>query len=174
MTEPLEEVTATFRVNGTEVTVDVEARHTLADVLRDRLRLTGTHLGCEHGVCGSCTVLLDGEPVRSCLTFAVQADERDVTTVEADDDRFVRRARDAVVAERALQCGFCSPGFVMLLAGLQRMGWRGNDDELATVLASNLCRCTGYQGLMRAARSLLLERSAAESCQAGLEHSRES
>jgi carbon-monoxide dehydrogenase small subunit len=167
MTQPPGKVAATFRVNGVEVTVDVEPRRTLADVLRDRLRLTGTHLGCEHGVCGSCTVLLDGAPVRSCLTFAVQADEQDVTTVEAEDDVFVRRARDAVVAERAIQCGFCTPGFVMLLAGLQRMGWEGNDDELATVLASNLCRCTGYQGLMRAARSLLRVAPARESCQSG-------
>ncbi len=160
MTQPPGRVAATFRVNGVEVTVDVEPRRTLADVLRDRLRLTGTHLGCEHGVCGSCTVLLDGAPVRSCLTFAVQADEQDVTTVEAEDDVFVRRAQEAVVAERAIQCGFCTPGFVMLLAGLQRMGWQGNDDELATVLASNLCRCTGYQGLMRAARGRLLPESA--------------
>jgi aerobic carbon-monoxide dehydrogenase small subunit len=167
MTQPPGRVAATFRVNGVEVTVDVEPRRTLADVLRDRLRLTGTHLGCEHGVCGSCTVLLDGAPVRSCLTFAVQADEQDVTTVEAEDDVFVRRAQDAVVAERAIQCGFCTPGFVMLLAGLQRMGWQGNDDELATVLASNLCRCTGYQGLMRAARRLLRVAPARESCQRG-------
>jgi carbon-monoxide dehydrogenase small subunit len=170
MTEPLERVTAKFRVNGARVTVDVEARHTLADVLRDRLRLTGTHLGCEHGVCGSCTVLIDGEPVRSCLTFAVQADERDVTTVEAEDDLFVRRARDAVVAERALQCGFCTPGFVMLLAGLVRLGWQGNEDELVTALASNLCRCTGYQGLMRAARRLLLAVPPEESRGTGMEH----
>jgi carbon-monoxide dehydrogenase small subunit len=169
MTEPLEEVRATFRVNGLGVRVDVEARHTLADVLRDQLRLTGTHLGCEHGVCGSCTVLLDGEPVRSCLTFAVQADEREVTTVEADDDVFVRRARDVIVAERALQCGFCTPGFVILLAGLQRMGWQGDDDELSTVLASNLCRCTGYQGLMRAARSLLPAGSTREPRETGAE-----
>jgi len=163
MTDPLERVTATFRVNGVKVTVDAEARRTLADLLRDRLRLTGTHLGCEHGICGSCTVLLDGQPVRSCLTFAVQADEREVTTVEADDDLLVRQAQDAIVAERALQCGFCTPGFVMLLAGLQRMGWQGSEEELATVLASNLCRCTGYQGLMRAARSLLLAGSGQES-----------
>jgi carbon-monoxide dehydrogenase small subunit len=137
------------------VTAELEARRTLADVLRDQLRLTGTHLGCEHGVCGACTVLVDGMPVRSCLTFAVQADGRDVVTVEADDDPFVCRARQAVVDEHGLQCGFCTPGFVMLLAGLQRMEWQGDEGELATALASNLCRCTGYQGLMRAARSLL-------------------
>lgn len=155
MTKALERVMVTFRVNGTELTVELEARYTLADVLRDKLRLTGTHLGCEHGVCGACTVLVDGVPVRSCLTFAVQADGRDVVTVEAGDNPFVRRARQAIVAERGLQCGFCTPGFVMLLAGLQRMGFQGDEDELATALASNLCRCTGYQGLMRAARRLL-------------------
>jgi carbon-monoxide dehydrogenase small subunit len=155
MTTALERVTVKVRVNGTDRTVEVEARHTLADVLRDRLRLTGTHLGCEQGVCGACTVLVDGVPVRSCLTFAVQADGQDVVTVEADDNAFVRLARDAIVAERGLQCGFCTPGFVMLLAGLQQMGWQGDGGDLATVLASNLCRCTGYQGLMRAARRLL-------------------
>jgi carbon-monoxide dehydrogenase small subunit len=154
MTKALGRLKVTFRVNGAEVTVEVGARHLLADVLRDQLRLTGTHLGCEHGVCGACTVLLDGVPVRSCLSFAAQADGRDVVTIEADDV-FVRRAQAAVVAERGLQCGFCTPGFVMLLAGLQQMGWRGDDDELATALASNICRCTGYQGLLRAARALL-------------------
>jgi aerobic carbon-monoxide dehydrogenase small subunit len=155
MTRALERLTVKFRVNGTERTVEVEARHTLADVLRDRLRLTGTHLGCEHGVCGACTVLVDGVPVRSCISFAAQADGRDVVTVEADDNAFVRLAQDAVVAERALQCGFCTPGFVMLLAGLQQMGWQGDESEIAAALAANLCRCTGYRGLMRAARKLL-------------------
>lgn len=155
MTMALDRLQVTFRVNGAEVTVEVGARHLLADVLRDQLRLTGTHLGCEHGVCGACTVLVDGVPVRSCLSFAAQADGRDVVTVEADDNVFVRRAQAAVVAERGLQCGFCTPGFVMLLAGLQQMGWHGDDTELATALASNLCRCTGYQGLLRAARGLL-------------------
>jgi aerobic carbon-monoxide dehydrogenase small subunit len=155
MTKPLDRLKVTFRVNGAEVTAEVEARHLLADVLRDQLRLTGTHLGCEHGVCGACTVLVDRVPVRSCLSFAAQADGRDVVTVEADDNVFVRRAQAAIVAERGLQCGFCTPGFVMLLAGLQQMGWQGDDNELATALASNLCRCTGYQGLLRAARRLL-------------------
>jgi carbon-monoxide dehydrogenase small subunit len=155
MTNTLDRLQVTFRVNGAEVTVEVGARHLLADVLRDQLRLTGTHLGCEQGVCGACTVLVDGVPVRSCLSFAAQADGRDVVTVEADDNVFVRRAQAAVVAEHGLQCGFCTPGFVMLLAGLQQMGWQGDDDQLATALASNLCRCTGYQGLLRAARGLL-------------------
>jgi len=169
VTKALERVTVTFRVNGTQQTIELEARRTLADVLRDQLRLTGTHLGCEHGVCGACTVLVDGVPVRSCLTFAVQAAGHDVVTVEADDDPSVRRARDAVVAERGLQCGFCTPGFVMLLAGLQRMGFEGDEGDLATALASNLCRCTGYQGLMRAARRLLAPGAAGVADPAGQE-----
>jgi aerobic carbon-monoxide dehydrogenase small subunit len=144
----------TFTVNGQPREADVEPRDSLADALRDRLRLTGTRLGCEHGVCGSCTVLLDGQPVRSCLLLAVQCGGAAITTVEglASGGR-LHPVQQAFHEEHALQCGFCTPGYLMLLAGelaadpdLDR-----DPERLAEVLASNLCRCTGYEGIRRAA-----------------------
>ena len=143
-----------FTVNGAPVALDVEPRRILADVLRSDLGLTGTHLGCEHGVCGTCTVLVDGEPVRSCLQLAAQADGTAVRTVEglADGDR-LDPLQEAFSAERALQCGFCTPGFLMLLRGALDDDPTVVDDpeRLDALLASNLCRCTGYEGIRRAA-----------------------
>jgi aerobic carbon-monoxide dehydrogenase small subunit len=139
-------------VNGEQRRLDIEARKTLADVLREDCVLTGTHLGCEHGVCGACTVLLDGDAVRSCLLFAVQADGSDVVTVEGlgGPDGELSRVQDAFRAEHGLQCGFCTPGFVVSVTALLRDNARPTEDEIRDALAGNLCRCTGYQGIVRA------------------------
>jgi carbon-monoxide dehydrogenase small subunit len=140
-----------LRVNGREKRVAVEARTTLADVLRDRLGLTGTHLGCEHGVCGACTVLLNGRPVRACLLFAIQCEHAEITTIEglarAGELHPVQRA---FVENFSLQCGFCTPGFVMLAAGALAEDPDMDEEELREVLSSNLCRCTGYTSILAA------------------------
>lgn len=143
-----------LHLNGAPVTIEVEPRRSLADVLRDELGLTGTHLGCEQGVCGSCTVLLDAEPVRACLMLAVQADGRSVRTVEAltGDGGALHPLQEAFRECHALQCGFCTPGFLMLLAGTLEADPRASDDKLAAVVSSNLCRCTGYTPILEAAR----------------------
>ena len=144
-------------VNGARHEVHVEARRSLADVLRDELGMTGTHHGCEHGVCGACTVLVDGEPIRSCLMLAGTADGAQVTTVEGGaDDPEVAKVQQALLDEDALQCGFCTPGFVMLLAALVHADVEADREAIAEMLSSNICRCTGYQGLIRAAETLLL------------------
>jgi carbon-monoxide dehydrogenase small subunit len=151
MTPPIE---VELTVNGTAQRLVIEPRRVLADVLREDLGLTGTNLGCEHGVCGSCTVLLDGEPVRSCLVLAVQVRGRDVRTVEglAGADGALDPLQAAFSAEHALQCGFCTPGFLMLLRGALDDDPTVVDDRerLDALLASNLCRCTGYEGIRRA------------------------
>jgi carbon-monoxide dehydrogenase small subunit len=141
-----------FTVNGERRNLDVEARKTLADALREDCALTGTHLGCEHGVCGACTVLLDGDAVRSCLLFAVQANGADVVTVEGlgGADGALSAVQDAFRAEHGLQCGFCTPGFVVSVTALLRDNPRPSEDEIRDALAGNLCRCTGYQGIVRA------------------------
>jgi carbon-monoxide dehydrogenase small subunit len=141
-----------FSVNGEARQVDVEPRKTLADVLREDCALTGTHLGCEHGVCGACTVLLDGDAVRSCLLFAVQAAGSEVVTVEGlgGSDGALSPVQDAFRAEHGLQCGFCTPGFVVTVIALLRDNARPSEDEIHDALAGNLCRCTGYQGIVRA------------------------
>src|SRR5919106_2670511 len=140
-------------VNGTQHTVDVEPRRILADVLRDDLRLTATHLGCEQGVCGACTVLVNGEAVRSCLMFAVQCDGASVRTVEGLSQPGEPGAlQQAFSEEHALQCGFCTPGFLMVAAGaLASHPALGDDPEqVAGLVGSNLCRCTGYEPIRRA------------------------
>jgi aerobic carbon-monoxide dehydrogenase small subunit len=143
----------TLRVNGREHQLTVEDRRTLADMLRHELGYTGTHLGCEHGICGACTVLLDGQPVRACLVFGVQADGSEVRTVEglADGER-LSDLQQAFSDHHALQCGFCTPGFLMLAeAYLAESGADALTEEQARELvASNLCRCTGYQGIIEA------------------------
>jgi len=142
-------------VNGAPHRASVEARKTLADFLRDDCSLTGTHLGCEHGVCGACTVLLDGRAVRSCLVFAVQARGREVTTVEglAGPGQELNPVQAAFQNEHGLQCGFCTPGFVVTATALLRDNPDPTDEELREGLSGNLCRCTGYQGILRAVRS---------------------
>jgi carbon-monoxide dehydrogenase small subunit len=143
------------RVNGTARRAGVEPRLTLADFLRERCQLTGTHLGCEHGVCGACTVLLDGEAVRSCLVFAVQADGAEVTTIEgiAGPDGELSPVQAAFREHHGLQCGFCTPGFVLSATAFLRDNPRPTDDEIRDGLSGNLCRCTGYQGILNAIRA---------------------
>ena len=140
-------------VNGRRHELAVEARRTLADVLRHDLGYTGTHVGCEHGICGACTVLLDGAPVRACLVFGVQADDCEVETVEglAEDGR-LNPLQEAFSEQHALQCGFCTPGFLMLATALLRERPNPSDQEIREAMASNLCRCTGYQGILAAVR----------------------
>ena len=138
----------------------VEARRTLADFLRDDLALTGTHLGCEHGVCGACTVLVDGEAVRSCLMLAVQANGAEVTTVEGigKDDGSLHPVQEAFWESHSFQCGFCTPGFVTTTVALLRENGDPSEAEIREALSGNLCRCTGYEsivaGVRRAAQKL--------------------
>lgn len=144
----------TLAVNGKDYAVRVEPRRTLADTLRDECGLTGTNSGCEHGVCGSCTVLVDGEPVRSCLMFAIQAQGKKIRTVEglADGDKLHPLQR-AFIEHHGLQCGFCTPGFLMLAVGTLEREPDISDEALLDVLSSNLCRCTGYQNILKAVRA---------------------
>jgi carbon-monoxide dehydrogenase small subunit len=146
-------VELTLRVNGSDHRVDVEPRRTLADALREDCGLTGTHLGCEQGACGSCTVLLDGEPVRACLLFAVQAVGHQVRTVEGlEGPDGLHPVQQAFVDRHGLQCGFCTPGFLTLLVGELERDPGLDDDALRELVSSNLCRCTGYRGILEAAR----------------------
>ncbi len=146
----------TLTVNGVQHHIQVEPRRTLADTLRDDCGLTGTHLGCEHGVCGACTVLVDGDPVRACLMFAVQAADSEITTIEglADSPSELHPLQEAFSVHHALQCGFCTPGFLMLAVGILDREPDIDDDELREALSSNLCRCTGYQTIVEAVRSV--------------------
>jgi len=141
----------TLDVNGRTYDVRVEPRKTLADTIREDCGLTGTHLGCEHGVCGACTVLADGQPVRSCLMFAVQSEGLALRTVEglADGDT-LHPIQQAFWENHGLQCGFCTPGFLMLAVGYLEQNPNPTEEDLREVLASNLCRCTGYQNIMKA------------------------
>ncbi len=144
-----------LRINGTLHHVEVEHRKTLADTIREDCGLTGTHVGCEHGVCGACTVLVGGEPVRSCLMFAHQAANIEIRTVEdlAHGDA-LHILQTAFIENHALQCGFCTPGFLMLVVGAFERDPDIAADELMDILASNLCRCTGYQNIVKAVRSV--------------------
>jgi carbon-monoxide dehydrogenase small subunit len=139
-----------FDVNGRSWEGDVEGRTTLADLLRDRLGLTGTHLGCEQGVCGACTVLLDGRAVRSCLLLAVQVDGSSLTTVEGLGQQGLTELQRQFVERGAFQCGFCTPGFLMAADELLRSGRRYAKDELRDLLSANICRCTGYAPIVDA------------------------
>lgn len=153
-----------LEVNGQHYEVTVEARRTLADVLRSDLGLTGTHLGCEHGICGACTVLLDGRPVRSCLVFGVQADGHSVTTVEslANGDE-LSDLQQAFSRNHALQCGFCTPGFLMLAEGYLADDPEPDRERAREVASSNLCRCTGYSGIVDAITEVAASRHEARS-----------
>jgi carbon-monoxide dehydrogenase small subunit len=144
----------TLQVNGRSYAIEVEPRRSLADALRENCGLTGTHLGCEHGVCGACTVLVDGQAVRACLMFAVQAQGKAVRTVEglANGDE-LHPLQQAFWENHGLQCGFCTPGFLMLAAGVLEAEPHISDEELLQVLSSNLCRCTGYQNIIKAVRA---------------------
>ncbi len=162
MTELIE---VTLTVNGAPRRAVVEARKTLADTLREDLGLTGTHLGCEHGVCGACTVLLDGEAVRSCLMFAVQADGADVVTVEgvAPAVGQLSDVQQAMHECHGLQCGFCTPGFVVSITALLERDPDPDDATIRDGLSGNLCRCTGYQGIVKAVRSVAAARQGVQS-----------
>ena len=151
-------------VNGVQRTGQVPARRSLADWLREDLHLTGTHLGCEHGICGACSVMLDGEPVRSCLMYAVQADGHRVTTVEglARPDGSMSVLQDSFCQAHALQCGYCTPGMLIAAQGLLDAHPRPTDREIREAIGGNLCRCTGYQQIVDAVR-LAAERMAEES-----------
>ena len=142
-------------VNGERHVIDVEPRHTLADALRERCGKTGTNLGCEHGVCGACTVLVEGEPARACLLFAVQLEGKSIRTVEglAQDGRLHELQR-AFMEHHALQCGYCTPGFLMLAAWFIERNPQADDEQIRELVASNLCRCTGYQNIVRAIRAV--------------------
>jgi aerobic carbon-monoxide dehydrogenase small subunit len=150
----MREIALTVTVNGERCSRTVEARRTLADFLRDDLCLTGTHLGCEHGVCGACTVLLDGDAVRSCLMFAVQADGAEVTTIEGLSARNgeLTPIQAAFQDEHGLQCGFCTPGFVVSAHAFLNEHPNPSDAEIREALSGNLCRCTGYQGIIAAVK----------------------
>jgi carbon-monoxide dehydrogenase small subunit len=141
-------------INGVNFRIQVEARRTLVDAIREDCGQTGTHIGCEHGVCGACTVTVDGEPVRSCLMFAVQAEGREIRTVEglADGDT-LHPLQQSFMDHHGLQCGFCTPGFLMLAVGILEREPSINDDDLMDALASNLCRCTGYQNIIKAVKA---------------------
>jgi carbon-monoxide dehydrogenase small subunit len=153
----VDEQTLRLTVNGEVRRVTVEPRVTLADALRDECGLTGTHLACEHGVCGACTVLLDGEAVRSCLVFAVQAEGAEITTIEglSPSDGSLSPVQQAFRDCHGLQCGFCTPGFVVSMTALLREQPNPSDEELRVGLSGNLCRCTGYQGILGAARQVI-------------------
>ena len=155
MSEP---IAVTLSVNGRDYPLRLEPRRTLLDAIREECGLTGTHMGCEHGVCGACTVLLDGQPIRACLMFAVQAEGAAIRTVEglATGDALDPVQR-AFIAHHAVQCGFCTPGFLMLATGVLAREPDISDDELREVLSSNLCRCTGYKNIVAAVRAALAE-----------------
>jgi carbon-monoxide dehydrogenase small subunit len=146
------ETDVTFSVNGERVRLAVEPRRTLADALREDCGLTGTHLGCEHGVCGACTVIVDGEPARACLMFAVQADGSSVTTVEGlqGTDGELHPLQEAFVAHHGLQCGFCTPGMLMSALHLLDTTPDADRETIREEMSGNICRCTGYQGIVDA------------------------
>lgn len=145
--------TITLRVNGSDYVREVEPRHLLSDVIRDDLGLTGTHTGCEHGVCGACTVLIDGRAVRSCIQFAVQADGSEIMTVEGlADGGKLDPLQEAFWEEHGLQCGFCTPGFLISAHEFLRRNPDPTEEEIREGLAGNICRCTGYMGIVAAVK----------------------
>ena len=146
-------------INGAPVTASVEPRTSLADFVRDGQRLTGTHLGCEHGVCGACTVEIDGEPMRSCITYAVSCDGAAVTTIEGfDDDAVMEDLRQAFTENHGLQCGYCTPGMLVTARDIVRRLPDADEKRVRLELSGNLCRCTGYVGIVRAILSVLEKR----------------
>jgi len=151
----VDELAIALTVNGERRRLLVEPRKTLADALREDCGLTGTHLGCEHGVCGACTVLLDGAAVRSCLMFAVQAEGAEVTTIEglSPTDGTLSPLQEAFRQCHGLQCGFCTPGFIVSATAFLRDNPHPTEEEMREGLSGNLCRCTGYQGILAAVRS---------------------
>jgi carbon-monoxide dehydrogenase small subunit len=162
------EIPVSVNVNGSVRRAFVEPRKTLADFIREDCTLTGTHLGCEHGVCGACTVLVDGEAVRSCLMFAVQAEGSEVVTIEGltPGNGELSAVQEAFRQNHGLQCGFCTPGFIVSVTAFLRDNPSPNDDEIRKGLSGNLCRCTGYQGILAAVHSLVDQPAGKESAPA--------
>jgi carbon-monoxide dehydrogenase small subunit len=141
-------------INGKPLKASVEPRLSLADLLREELRLTATHLGCEQGVCGACTILLDGEPARACIMLAVAADGADVRTLEGfQDDALMATLKDAFHDKHGLQCGFCTPGMLISSWDLLKRKSELNEREIRVAMSGNLCRCTGYQGIVRSIKA---------------------
>ena len=153
MTEKKHPISLT--VNGQRREAEVPARLTLVDFLRDDLRLTGTHVGCEHGICGACSVLLDGEPVRACLMFAWQADGHAVTTIEglANPDGSLSVLQDSFCEAHGLQCGYCTPGMVMATIELLKRNPKPSEPQIRAGLEGNICRCTGYENIVRSVQA---------------------
>ncbi|WP_249780378.1 (2Fe-2S)-binding protein [Bradyrhizobium sp. dw_411] len=146
-----QKIDITLMINGERHALSIEPRLTLVDAIRDECGKTGTHVGCEHGVCGACTVLVDDVPMRSCLMFAVQADGKHIRTVEGlARNGELHPLQRAFTEHHGLQCGFCTPGFLMLAAGALEQDPDISDEDLVDVLSSNLCRCTGYQNIIKA------------------------
>jgi aerobic carbon-monoxide dehydrogenase small subunit len=162
-------VITTFVLNEREVTLDVAPRTSLVDALREHLGLTGTHVGCEHGVCGACTVLLEGQAVRGCLLFAVQVEGARVTTIEAlgGADGALHPVQEAFREHHALQCGFCTPGMILTVTAFLADRPDPTDDEIREAIAGNLCMCTGYQNIVRATRAAARGLREARRAQAG-------
>lgn len=151
--------TVELTVNGKQVKAEVEPRTHLADFLRETLRLTGTHLGCEHGVCGACTVLVDGEPARSCITFAVACDGANIQTIEDfDADELMQELRTAFSEEHALQCGYCTPAMLIIARDIVTRLPDADERRIRVELSGNLCRCTGYVGIVKAVQRVLSKR----------------
>lgn len=143
-----------LKINGVEHAIRLQPRRTLVDAIRDDCGQTGTHIGCEHGVCGACTVLVDGEPVRSCLMFAVQAEGSDIRTVEGlAVAGQLNQLQQAFVEHHALQCGFCTPGFLMLATSMLERNPDISNEEILSGISSNLCRCTGYKNILLAVQA---------------------
>ena len=154
MTEANEKFDITLTINGRNHAIRVEPRKTLVDAIREDCGQTGTHIGCEHGVCGTCTVIIDGEAMRSCLMFAVQAQGKKIRTVEGlANGNELHPLQQAFITHHGLQCGFCTPGFLMLAANALEQHPDIGDEELLDVLSSNLCRCTGYQNIIKAVKA---------------------
>ena len=152
------EMIVALSVNGETRSSGCEARTSLGDFLREKLHLTGTHFGCEHGACGACTILFNGEPIRACLTLAASAAAQDVVTIEGlETDSIMQALRTAFKAEHALQCGFCTPGMLITARDIivRFAGTDISEDDIRRELAGNLCRCTGYQGIVRAVKCVL-------------------
>ena len=148
-------------VNGAALSAEIEPRTHLADLLRETHNLTGTHIGCEHGVCGACTLLVDGAPIRSCITFAVACENAEVTTIEGlDEDEIARELRAAFTTHHALQCGYCTPGMIVSARDIVLRMQAPSEHDIRVAMSGNLCRCTGYVGIVRAIQSVLSDRRA--------------
>jgi aerobic carbon-monoxide dehydrogenase small subunit len=144
----------TLTINGAQRKVQVEPRQSLADLLREEMRLTATHLGCEHGVCGACTILLNGEPARACIALAITLDGSEIHTLEGlQDDELMDILKESFHEKHGLQCGFCTPGMLISSLDLLKRKPRVTEQEIRIAMSGNLCRCTGYQGIVRSIKA---------------------